>query len=45
MTASIPHVRGAQISQKYKSYFKIPVANSVAWSKFRTEDPQILGSQ
>jgi hypothetical protein len=36
--------RGAQIFQKSRSHLKILGARRVTWSKFRTEDPQILGA-
>jgi hypothetical protein len=36
--------RGAQIFQKSRSQLKILVARIVTWSKFHTEDPQILGT-
>jgi hypothetical protein len=36
--------RGPQIFQKSRSHLKIPGARTVAWSKFHTHDPQILGA-
>jgi ABC-type antimicrobial peptide transport system permease subunit len=35
---------GAQIFQKSRYHLKIPSARRVIWSKFHTEDSQILGS-
>ena len=38
------HSRYAHIFQKSKSHLKILGARRVTWSKFHTEDPQILGA-
>jgi len=37
------YTKGAQIFQKSRSHLKILGARRVIWSKFHTEDPQILG--
>jgi hypothetical protein len=34
---------GEKRFQKFKSQFKILGARNVTWSKYRAEDPQILG--
>jgi hypothetical protein len=36
--------RGAQICQQSRSHCKILCTRGVAWSRFHTEDPQILGA-
>jgi len=36
--------RGAQIFHKFGSHLKILGARRVTWSKFQTEEPQILGA-
>jgi len=41
---TIQSLRGPKTSQKSKSNLKIPGARSVTWSKFHTEQPQILGT-
>jgi hypothetical protein len=40
----ISSIRGAQVFQKSRSYFKIMGTIRVTFCKFHTEDPQVLGT-
>jgi hypothetical protein len=40
----LPHIRGVQILRKYRRHHKILVVWRATWSKFGTEQPQILGA-